>query len=90
MDELDSDASSISAEEVEDNEYRRGEEWRPITQVLQMVQPVDTRWNSILFMIQRWDLFCLVFGFIFCTCALNHTIEMQCLIVPGHFVSGSL
>ena len=61
VDELDSDASSISAEEVEDDEYRRGEERWPITQVLQMVQPVDTRWNSTLFMIQRWDLFCFRF-----------------------------
>ena len=61
VDELDSDASSISAEEVEDDEYRGGEERRPITQVLQMVQPVDTRWNSTLFMIQRWDLFCFRF-----------------------------
>ena len=43
VDEVDSDASSISAEEVEDDEYRRGEERWPITQVLQMVQPVDTR-----------------------------------------------
>ena len=61
MDELDSDASSILAEEVENDEYRRGEEWRPITQVLQMVQPIDTRWNSTLFIIQRWDLFCFRF-----------------------------
>ena len=61
VDELDSDASSISAEEVEDDEYRGGEERRPITQVLQMVQPVDTRWNSTLFVIQRWDLFCFRF-----------------------------
>ena len=61
VDELDSDASSILAEEVEDDEYRRGEEQRPITQVLQMVQAVDTRWNSTLFMIQRWDLFCFRF-----------------------------
>lgn len=65
VDEVDSDASSISAEEVEDDEYRRGEERRPITQVLQMVQPVDTRWNSTLFMIQRWDLFCFRFRVLF-------------------------
>ena len=65
VDELDSDASSISAEEVEDDEYRRGEEQRPITQVLQMVQAVDTRWNSTLFMIQRWDLFCFRFRVLF-------------------------
>ena len=90
VDELDSDASSISAEEVEDDEYRRGEERRPITQVLQMVQAVDTRWNSTLFMMQRWDLFCLGFGFFFCMCALNNAIEMQCLLVLGHFVSVSL
>ena len=61
QEQVDSDASSISAEEVEDDEYRRGEERRPITQVLQMVQPIDTRWNLTLFMIQRWDLFCFRF-----------------------------
>ena len=53
VDEPESDASSISAEEVEDDEYREGEAWRPITQVLQMVKPVATRWNSTFFMIQR-------------------------------------
>ena len=61
VDELDSNASSISAKEVEEDKYRGVEERRPITQVLQMVQPVDTRWNSTLFMIQRWDLICFRF-----------------------------
>ena len=52
--ELDSDAHSISAEELDDDEYREHEERRPIMQVLQLVKPVETRWNSTMFMIQRW------------------------------------
>ena len=52
--ELDSDAHSISAEELDDDEYREHEERRPVMQVLQLVKPVETRWNSTMFMIQRW------------------------------------
>ena len=50
---LDSDAVSESAEEVEDDEYREHEERRPVTQLLQLVKSVDTRWNSTMYMIQR-------------------------------------
>ena len=50
---LDSDAASEAAEEVEDDEYREHEERRPVTQLLQLVKPVDTRWNSTMYMIQR-------------------------------------
>lgn len=50
---LDSDAVSEAAEEVEDDEYREHEERRPVTQLLQLVKPVDTRWNSTMYMIQR-------------------------------------
>ena len=42
-----------AAEEVEDDEYREHEERRPVTQLLQLVKPVDTRWNSTMYMIQR-------------------------------------
>ena len=51
--DLDSDAVSEAAEEVEDDEYREHEERRPVTQLLQLVKPVDTRWNSTMYMIQR-------------------------------------
>ena len=51
--DLDSDAASEAAEEVEDDEYRENEERRPVTQLLQLVKPVDTRWNSTMYMIQR-------------------------------------
>ena len=50
---LDSDAASEAAEEVEDDEYREHEERRPVTQLLQLVKPVETRWNSTMYMIQR-------------------------------------
>ena len=53
-DELDSDARSVLAEELDDDEYREHEERRPVLQVLQLVKPVETRWNSTMFMIQRW------------------------------------
>ena len=51
--DLDSDAASEAAEEVEDDEYRENEERRPVTQLLQLVKPVETRWNSTMYMIQR-------------------------------------
>ena len=51
--DLDSDAPSEDAEEVEDDEYREQEERRPVTQLLQLVKPVETRWNSTMYMIQR-------------------------------------
>ena len=51
--DLDSDAASEAAEEVDDDEYRENEERRPVTQLLQLVKPVDTRWNSTMYMMQR-------------------------------------
>ena len=51
--DLDSDAVSEAAEEVEDDEYREHEERRPVTQLLQLVKPVETRWNSTMYMMQR-------------------------------------
>ena len=53
VEDLDSDAASESAEELEDDEYREHEAFRPVTQLLQLVKPVETRWNSTMFMIQR-------------------------------------
>ena len=53
MVDLDSDAGSEAAEEVEDDEYRETEARRPVTQLLQLVKPVETRWNSTMYMIQR-------------------------------------
>ena len=50
--DLDSDVAS-EVEEVEDDEYREHEERRPVTKLLQLVKPVDTRWNSTMYMIQR-------------------------------------
>ena len=51
--DLDNDAVSEAAEEVDDDEYREHEERRPVTQLLQLVKPVETRWNSTMYMIQR-------------------------------------
>lgn len=51
--DLDSDVASEAAEEVEDDEYRENEARRPVTQLLQLVKPVETRWNSTMYMIQR-------------------------------------
>lgn len=51
--EVDSDDGSVSAEEVPDDEYKEHEERRPVMQLLQLVKPVDTRWNSTMYMIQR-------------------------------------
>ena len=51
--DLDSDAASEDAEEVEDDEYREHEERRPVAQLLQLVKAVDMRWNSTMYMIQR-------------------------------------
>ena len=51
--DLDSDAASEDAEEVEDDEYGEHEERRPVTQLLQLVKPMDTRWNSTMYMVQR-------------------------------------
>ena len=51
--DLDSDAASEAAEEVDDDEYRENEERRPVTQLLQLVKPVETRWNSTMYMMQR-------------------------------------
>ena len=53
VEDLDSDVVSEAAEEVEDDEYREHEERRPVTQLLQLVKPVETRWNSTMYMIQR-------------------------------------
>ena len=41
--DLDSDAASEAAEEVEEDEYREHEERRLVTQLLQLVKPVQTR-----------------------------------------------
>ena len=51
----DSDAASVSDEEVTDDEFEKSpvEERRPITRVLQLVLPVETRWNSTFYMMQR-------------------------------------
>ena len=51
--DLDSDAASEAAEEVDDDEYRENEERRPVSQLLQLVKLVDTRWNSTMYMMQR-------------------------------------
>ena len=51
--DLDSDAGSEAAEELDDDEYREHEERRPVTQLLQLVKPVETRWNSTMYMVQR-------------------------------------
>ena len=51
--DLDSDAVSEAAEELSDDEYREHEERRPVTRLLQLVKPVDTRWNSTMYMIRR-------------------------------------
>ena len=51
--DLDSDAVSEAAEELSDDEHREDEERRPVTRLLQLVKPVDTRWNSTMYMIQR-------------------------------------
>ena len=51
--DLDSDAGSEATEEVEEDEYKEHEERRPVTQLLQLVKPVQTRWNSVMYMIQR-------------------------------------
>jgi hypothetical protein len=50
-----SDAPSVSAEEITEDELPESpdQERRPLTRVLQLVKPVDTRWNSTYFMIQR-------------------------------------
>ena len=51
--DLDSDSVLEAAEEVDDDEYREHEERRPVTQLLQLVKPVETRWNSTMYMVQR-------------------------------------
>lgn len=51
--EVDSSATPVEEEELPDDEYRPDESRRPITQVLQLVNSVETRWNSTMFMIQR-------------------------------------
>ena len=51
--DLDSDAVSEAGEELSDDEYKEHEERRPVTRLLQLVKPVDTRWNSTMYMIQR-------------------------------------
>lgn len=55
MEDADSDSQSVSAEEVTDDEFKEKprEERRPLTQVLQLVKPVETRWNSTFYMMQR-------------------------------------
>lgn len=62
------DAASVSAEEVSDDEppetadpgpdeeeggHPLEEEDRPLKRVLQLVSPVETRWNSTFYMLQR-------------------------------------
>ena len=51
--DLDSDAMSEAVEEVDNDEYREHEERCPVTQLLQLVKPVETRWNSTMYMIQQ-------------------------------------
>jgi hypothetical protein len=53
--EEDSDVEELSAEEVSGDELPESpaEERRPLKQVLQLVKPVETRWNSTFFMLQR-------------------------------------
>ena len=51
--EVDSSAPPVEEEEVEDDEYRENESTRPLKQVLQLARPVENRWNSTMFMVQR-------------------------------------
>ena len=51
--DLDNDAASEATEEVEDDKYRENEARRLVTQLLQLVKPVETRWNSTMYMIQQ-------------------------------------
>ena len=51
--DLDSDSVSEAGEEVDNNEYREHEERRLVMQLLQLVKPVETRWNSTMYMVQR-------------------------------------
>ena len=55
MEDANNDSQSVSAEEVTDDEFKEKprEERRPLTQVLQLVKPVETRWNSTFYMMQR-------------------------------------
>jgi len=54
--EVDPDSAAVSAEEVSEEEALSSdeEETRPRRRVLQLVRPVETRWNSTFFMIQRY------------------------------------
>ena len=53
-DEVSSDAPSVSAEEVtEDEAVEAGQPERRRRCILQLVAPVETRWNSKLYMVQR-------------------------------------
>ncbi len=51
--DVDTSAPAVEEEEVPDDEFKEKEARRPITQVLQVSRPVETRWNSTMFMIQR-------------------------------------
>ena len=94
VEELDSDAASEAAEEVDDDEYREHEERRPVTQLLQLVKPVETRWNSTMYMVQRsvamcdHQYNCLLVDM--CISPGVHGIELCCIHALGHFVCGSL
>lgn len=50
---LNSESDAESAEEVSEEE--RGDGDAPPRRVLQLVRPVDTRWNSTYFMVQRYS-----------------------------------
>ena len=56
---LNSDSEAISAEEVTEDERPDGEPLPQMRRVLQLVRPVDTRWNSTFFMVQRYSLVCV-------------------------------
>jgi hypothetical protein len=54
-DGVNSDSAALSAEEVTEDEApaEEGEAMPKLRRVLQLVRPVETRWNSTLFMVQR-------------------------------------
>ena len=53
MEDLDSDARLVNAEELLEDEYRGHEEHHQVMRLLQLVKLVETRWNNTMFMIQR-------------------------------------
>ena len=90
--DLDSDVALEAAEEVGDDEYRDHEEHRPVTQLLQLVKPVDTRWNSTMYMMQRSAAMCDLeyhcLHFDMCISPGVHGIELCCIHASRRFVCG--